>query len=444
MHVLLVGRDTRLHAVAKAVSRSKLLTKLYAAPGNAGINEHAQCVAIEETDSERLVAFCVEKRIDLVFISAELPIALGVADALREANILVCAPSKAAAQLESDKLFACAFAQENGVPSPVYAATNEPQNVKVIANCLRHDYGGKRVAPDGTIVENDTKGLGGVFIKANGLCEGKGVFPGRTDAEVEEAYEELVVKYRFGDQTYPIVMQEALDGKEMSVFFGVTASGKTIYLGEACDKKTAGAGEPNGGGWGGYSPSGLMTPEIFKRTLKEIVEPTVAGLIKNKTPYAGILFFGLMITADGPKLIEYNCRLGMPEAEIILERITDDLLMLLYQIATDTLEKESATIDPDPALCVVVAGPDYPYENGRPGGIANGFTEAARRPNVSVYHRHSFSEGNQVRVGSGRAFSITARGRTMQEARQRAYEAVGDFHFENGIKYRADIGQDVP
>ena len=239
-------------------------------------------------------------------------------------------------------------------------------------------------------------------------------------------------------------MQQALIGKEVSVFFGVTASGKIIYLGEACDKKTAGEGEPNGGGWGGYSPSGLMTRARFRTIVKRIVKPTVAGLVKNGTPYVGILFFGIMVTTKGPMLLEYNCRFGMPEAEIILERIADDPLALLYAIATDTLTSRSVSIDPDPALCVVVAGPDYPRENGRLGGIATGFTDAARRPYVSVYHRFPCSEGNQVRVGGGRAFSITARGKTMQEARARAYEAVGDIHFENGMKYRKDIGEDFP
>ena len=174
MKVLLIGGDTRLHAVAKAVSRSKHLTELYAAPGNAGIAELAVCVPIAEIDAEKLIAFASEKKIDFAFISAELPIALGVADFLRDAGIVICAPSKAASRLEWDKLFACNFARENNIPSPIYAATNVPENVRLVSDCLRFAYGSKRVASNGKIVTTRKKGLGGVFFKANGRCDAKG------------------------------------------------------------------------------------------------------------------------------------------------------------------------------------------------------------------------------------------------------------------------------
>jgi len=433
MNVLIVGDDARAHAFADAFSKSPFLKKLYCTDGNAGIDALAERPDALASDFAGIVKSCTSKVIDLVFISAEGPIAAGLADLLEAANIPVCAPSQAGGRLEWDKLYGCSFASRHNIPVPLFGATNEAANVRLVADCMRLGWEGEACAPNG------------VFFKANGLCAGKGVFPGRTDAEIDRAFDELVTKYRFGDQTYPVVMQEAIIGREVSYFALVSESGVIVPFGFACDYKDAGEGdETKTGGMGAYSSNDILTPEIEEQILSRIVVPSIQGAQKDKIPTKGFWFFGIMLTEKGPMLLEYNRRFGDPEAQVILPRIQDDVLMLCAAAATNKLLPTPLRIDPDPAVGVVLAGPDYPNENGREAGIISGFAAASQRSRVKAYHARTLwapHRGNDAITGGSARFStIVARGKNLREASDRAYEAVGDISAENGIKFRKGIG----
>jgi phosphoribosylamine--glycine ligase len=412
MRVLLIGSGGREHALAWALSASPLLTKLYAAPGNAGICAEAECVALDVGDNAEVVSFCRDKAIDLVVVGPEAPLVVGLVDALEAAGIKAFGPSQAAAQLEGSKGFTKDLCQEAGIPTAAYRRFTD------------------RDAAQAYIEEHALP----VVVKADGLAAGKGV---TVASELSDALAALDAIYAGGDAS--VVIEEFLDGEEAS-FFALCDGRTVIPFGTAQDYKRAFDGDdgPNTGGMGAYSPAPVMSEVMIARTLAEIVEPTVAALTARGIPYRGVLYAGLMITAEGPKLIEYNVRFGDPECQVLMLRLKDDLLTVLNAAADGMLDQMSVRWRDDAALCVVMAAKGYPgaYEKG---SEIRGLAEAEALDGVKVFHAGTRRERERTLAAGGRVLSVTASGETIAAAQARAYEAVDRIDWPEGF-CRRDIG----
>ena len=412
MRVLLIGSGGREHALAWALVASPLLTKLYAAPGNAGICAEAECVALDVNDHAAAVSFCRNKTIDLVVVGPEAPLVAGLVDDLEAAGVRAFGPTKAAAQLEGSKGFTKDLCRDAGIPTAAYRRFTDFDAVR--------DYVRAHALP--------------VVVKADGLAAGKGV---TVTTEREEALAALDAI--FSDENPSVVVEECLEGEEASFF--ALADGKTVVpFGTAQDHKRAFDGDagPNTGGMGAYSPAPVMTDEMVERTMAEIVRPTVAALAARGISYRGVLYAGLMITATGPKLIEYNARFGDPECQVLMPRLKDDLLTILNAAADGMLDRVSVRWRDEAALTVVMASKGYPgaYEIG---SEILGLAEAAAAPGVEIFHAGTRRHGARILSAGGRVLNITASGRTIAEAQSRAYEAVGRIDWTQGF-YRRDIG----
>ena len=414
MNVLLIGSGGREHALAWAILASPLLGKLYCAPGNAGIAEIAECVALEVADHAAVVRFCREKAIGLVVVGPEVPLVAGLADDLAEARIKVFGPSKAAARLEGSKGFTKDFCTEHGIPTAAYARFEDR------ATALAY-------------VEHQPLPI---VVKADGLTAGKGV----TIAETREAAAEAVeacFSGAMGDGR--VVIEEFLEGEEAS-FFALVDGSHAIPLASAQDHKRAFDGDrgPNTGGMGAYSPAPVVTPEIARRAMDEIVWPTVRGMAARGTPYKGVLYAGLMIADTGPKLIEYNVRFGDPEAQVLMLRLKSDLLSALLATADGVLNAFDVRWYDDAALTVVMAAKGYPGDYAK-GSEIGGLDAARAVEGVEVFHAGTARDGERLVAAGGRVLNVSARGRTLAEARERAYAAVGKVDWSGGF-YRSDIG----
>jgi phosphoribosylamine--glycine ligase len=415
MNVLLLGSGGREHALAWKLAASPLLTKLYAAPGNPGIAEEAECVALDVADHQAVIRFCHEKAIDLVVVGPEAPLVAGIADDLRNANIHVFGPSKAAAQLEGSKSFTKDLCAKFGIPTAAYRRFTELGAAS--------DYVREQGAP--------------IVIKADGIAAGKGVTVA-TSVDEALAAVEACLGGAFGGAGAEVVIEECLEGEEASFFClcdGITA----LPFGTAQDHKRVGDGDtgPNTGGMGAYSPAPVMTPEMVERTMREIVEPTMKGMAELGAPFSGVLFAGLMITAEGPKLIEYNVRFGDPECQVLMLRLKDDLLVLLNAAVDGQLAHMSVRWRDESALAVVMAANGYPgkLEKGTPiAGI-----EAAREQGAEVFHAGTALREGKLIANGGRVLNVTASGVTVAEAKANAYEAVSKIDWPGGF-YRRDIG----
>ncbi|MDX2202833.1 MAG: phosphoribosylamine--glycine ligase [Hyphomicrobiaceae bacterium] len=416
MNVLLIGSGGREHALAWALGKSPLVGTLYCAPGNAGIAEAAQCVALATADHAAVIGFCREKQIGLVVVGPEAPLVAGLVDDLAAAGIKAFGPSKAAAQLEGSKGFTKDLCREFAIPTGAYGRFGDAASAKA--------YLATQPIP--------------IVVKADGLAAGKGVVVAETRAAAEAAID-ACFDGAFGAAGAEIVIEEFLEGEEASVF--ALVDGHTVVpLGAAQDHKRAFDGDegPNTGGMGAYSPAPVMSPAMMQRTLDEIIRPTVAGMAKRGTPFKGVLFLGVMITSSGPKLYEYNVRFGDPECQTLMMRLKSDLLAALLATVDGRLEGCDLAWHDEVALCVVLAAKGYPGDYAR-GSEIKGLEAARTVPGVEIFHAGTTREGDRILANGGRVLNVAARGRTVAQAQARAYEAIGRIDWPGGF-WRTDIG----
>ncbi len=416
MNILLIGSGGREHALAWALSASPLLTRLTCAPGNAGIAKMAHCVALDVTDHAAVVAFCRLETIDLVIVGPEAPLVAGLVDDLARAGIKAFGPMKAAARLEGSKGYTKDLCTEAGIPTAAYGRFTD--------RAAALDYLRARKAP--------------IVVKADGLAAGKGVTVATTLAEAEAAVEACFAG-SFGAAGAEVVIEEFLEGEEAS-FFALVDGETALPLATAQDHKRAFDGDvgPNTGGMGAYSPAPVMTAEMVRRTMDEIILPTVAAMRARGTPFKGVLFAGLMITPQGPKLIEYNVRFGDPECQVLMLRLKSDLLPALLAACDGVLKSFDLRWHEDAALCVVMAAKGYPGEVAR-GTEIRGLDAAARLEGVEIFHAGTKAAGDRIVANGGRVLGVAARAPSIAQARQHAYAAVDRIDWPDGF-CRRDIG----
>ncbi|MCV0395407.1 MAG: phosphoribosylamine--glycine ligase [Rhizobiaceae bacterium] len=415
MNVLLIGSGGREHALAWKLAASPLLTKLYAAPGNPGIAREAECVVLDVTDHAAVAAFCKTRSVDLVVVGPEAPLVAGLADNLAAEGIRVFGPGRAAAQLEGSKGFTKDLCARFGIPTAAYGRFNNAPKAKAYL-----------------------RGVGApVVVKADGLAAGKGVTIATTRDEAANAIDDCF-EGRFGEAGAEVVIEEFLEGEEVS-FFCLCDGTTALPFGSAQDHKRVGDGDtgPNTGGMGAYSPAPVMTPDIEERVMREIVEPTLKGMAELGSPFTGVLFAGLMLTADGPKLIEYNVRFGDPECQVLMMRLKDDLLVLMNAAVDSQLAHMSARWRDEAALTVVLAAKGYPGTPAK-GGALGGLDEAAG-DDVVIFHAGTAGTDDGLVAAGGRVLAVTAIAPTVGEAQRRAYAAVDTIDFPDGF-CRRDIG----
>ncbi len=416
MRVLIVGSGGREHALAWAIAASPLLVKLFCAPGNAGIAAVADCIAIDAADHAGLIAFCRAEAIDFVVIGPEGPLVAGLGDELEAAGLKYFGPSKAAARLEGSKAFTKDLARDCGIPTAPYGRFTDRD--AALAYVRHHPVP--------------------IVVKADGLAAGKGVVIAPTHAAATDAVEACFAG-AFGSAGAEIVIEAFLEGEEVS-FFVLTDGTSIVPLATAQDHKRVGDGDtgPNTGGMGAYSPAPAMTADLIEQTLRQIIRPTVDGLRRAGTPFKGVLFAGLMVTREGPKLIEYNVRFGDPETQVLLMRLKSDLLAALLATADGVLASFDLRWHDGPALAVVMASRGYPGAYDR-GSEIRGLERSAQIDGVEVFHAGTMRDGDRVLANGGRVLTVTARGATLAEARDRAYRAVDLIDWPEGF-CRRDIG----
>jgi phosphoribosylamine--glycine ligase len=416
MNVLLIGSGGREHALAWALRASPLLTKLYCAPGNGGIAEIAECVPLAVANHTAVIRFCKDNAVDLVVVGPEAPLVAGLVDDLAAAGIKGFGPRQAAARLEGSKGFTKDLCREFGIPTAAYGRFD---NVGAAKAYLK----GRRLP---------------IVVKADGLAAGKGVLICATPEEAGAAVD-ACFSGAFGKAGAEVVIEEFLEGEEAS-FFALVDGKNVVPLVVAQDHKRVGDGDtgPNTGGMGAYSPASVMTEAMTRRTLDEIIKPTVAAMQERGTPYQGVLFAGLMITADGPKLIEYNVRFGDPETQVLMMRLKSDLLAALVATVDGVLDNFDLRWREEAALTVVMAANGYPGPP-RLGSEIKGLDTAAATEGVEIFHAGTRCEDGRFFANGGRVLSVTALGRDVAEAQARAYAAIAKIDWPGGF-CRKDIG----
>lgn len=413
MNVLLVGSGGREHALAWSLSASPRCERLFCLPGNPGIEEFAVLVDIDIRDHQSIISFCRSHAIDFVVIGPEGPLVAGLVDDLSTNGIKSFGPSKLAAQLEGSKGFTKDMCRDFAIPTARYKRFNEAQ--------AAIDYVEEQGAP--------------IVVKADGLAAGKGVVVAESVAEAIAAVRSIYNESARAE----IVIEECLVGEEVS-FFALCDGEHAHPFGSAQDHKRAFDGDlgPNTGGMGAYSPAPIMTPTLEASVMSSIIEPTMIAMKQRGTPFRGVLYAGLMITSDGPKLIEYNVRFGDPEAQVLLPRLDCDLLAALIACADGKLRAIDIVWSEKAALCVVMATKGYPG-SVRNGSRIAGLESAASQENTIVFHAGTRREGDQIFANGGRVLGITATGSTISQAQARAYEAIELIDWPDGF-YRRDIG----
>jgi phosphoribosylamine---glycine ligase len=416
MNVLLVGGGGREHAIAWKLKQSKGLDKLFIAPGNPGTAKLGINVDIAATDIPKLVSFATDNKVGLAVIGPEDPLAEGITDAFEAAGIKVFGPSKGAAQLEADKAFAKQMMRASSIP------TAESRWFDNFA------------AAKAYIASRDEA----VVVKASGLAQGKGVFVCNEPSEAILAAEKIMVDGIFGAAGKTVVVEEKLLGEEASILAFV--DGRNIYMLDSCqDHKPIGDGDtgPNTGGMGAYCPAPVVPDDMMDQVVRDIFVPIVDGMNRNGTPYKGILYAGLMITAGGPRVLEFNVRFGDPETQPLLVRLKSDLLEVMLAVCDGKLDKVDLVWDKRPAVCVVMASGGYPGPYAK-GKVITGLDEAASMKDVAVFHAGTARNGDDIVTSGGRVLGVTALGDDVAAAKARAYEAVAKIHFE-GAHFRRDI-----
>jgi phosphoribosylamine--glycine ligase len=395
---------------------SPLTERLYCAPGNAGIAQQAQCVPLDLTDHAALVAFCRDRRIDLVVVGPEAPLCAGIVDDLESAGIKAFGPSRAAARLEGSKGFTKDLCGANRILTAAYARFKDAPAAKAYIR----DQG----AP--------------IVVKADGLAAGKGVIVARTEAEAEAAVD-MMLGGGLGEAGGEVVIEEFLDGEEAS-FFALCDGETAIPLATAQDHKRAFDGDkgPNTGGMGAYSPAPNINAAMSGRIMNDIIAPTMRAMKVMGAPYKGVLYAGLMITRQGPRLIEYNARFGDPETQVLMPRLMSDLVPALLASRDGMLKSFDLRWYETPALTVVMAANGYPGHYAR-GTVIEGLDEAAAVEGVQIFHAGTKAEGGRILANGGRVLDISATGKTVREAQARAYAATARIRWPEGF-YRRDIG----
>ncbi|HWE05838.1 MAG TPA: phosphoribosylamine--glycine ligase [Rhizomicrobium sp.] len=412
MKFLLIGSGGREHALAWALAASPIVSKLYCAPGNAGIAEVAECVPVPVNDLDGLVAFAKAKGIDFVVIGPEAPLVAGLWDRLEAAGIKALGPSARGAMLEGSKGFLKELCRENAIPTAGFARFHERDTALAYAAGHRHP----------------------LVIKADGLAQGKGVIVAETGAESSAAISEIWSNYGPG-----LVIEEFLDGEEASLF-ALTDGEHIIPLAGAEDHKRAFDGDrgPNTGGMGAVSPSSLLAPQVIKKTLSQIIKPTIAAMAARGTPYMGVLYAGLMIRDGEPSLVEYNCRFGDPECQVLMMRLKSDLATALLAARDGEIAHLDLRWKDDAALAVVMAACGYPGNYSR-GSEIRGVQDAAKIKGVQIFHAATEKRDGKLCATGGRVLNVAALGSNVEEARSRAYEAVHRIDWPEGF-FRSDIG----
>ena len=416
MNILILGSGGREHALAWKIAASPLTEKLYCAPGNAGIAREAECVSLDLDDHAAVIAFCQDKKIGLVVVGPEVPLCAGIVDDLDAAGIKAFGPTKWAARLEGSKGFTKDLCKANNIPTAAYRRFKQGAAAK--------QYVRERGAP--------------IVVKADGLAAGKGVVVAQTVEEAEAAID-MMFDGGLGQPAWEIVIEDCLVGEEAS-FFALCDGETAIALASAQDHKRVGDGDtgPNTGGMGAYSPAPVMTAEMNRRVMDEIVLPTVRALKKAGAPYRGVLFAGLMITKDGPQLIEYNVRFGDPECQVLMLRMMSDLVPALVAACDGQLKSIDLRWYPETALTVVMATKGYPGPYGK-GSVIERLDEAAQVEGVEVFHAGTIADGDRILANGGRVLNVCALGKSVREAQARAYQAIDRIKWPEGF-CRRDIG----
>ncbi|MEE2996122.1 MAG: phosphoribosylamine--glycine ligase [Pseudomonadota bacterium] len=418
MKVMVVGGGGREHALCWAISGSPLVDKLWCAPGNAGIAEDAECVNIRTEDIDSLVDFCTENGVDLVVIGPEAPLVLGLADRLKEKNIRAFGPSADAAILEGSKGYMKDLCSRYGIPTAAYGRFRETAPAKQFID--------DRGAP--------------IVVKADGLAAGKGVIICETIAQAHQTVDEVLTGRAFGDAGSEIVIEEFMEGVEAS-FFALVDGENALPLASAQDHKRVGDGDtgPNTGGMGAYSPAPVVTEEIAATVMEKIILPTVAGMKADGKPYQGVLYAGLMLTREGPKLVEYNVRFGDPECQVLMTRLMSDLVPALIATCDGELKNFNLRWFDEAALTVVMASNGYPNEYKK-GSIIRDLKKAEKIAGTLVFHAGTeTSDTGEIVATGGRVLNVTANGKSIKEAQERAYRAVDRVNWPGGF-CRRDIG----
>ena len=417
MKVLILGSGGREHALAWAVSRSQRVTEVVCAPGNGGITQVARCVPVDLKDVNAMVRLAEEEQPSLTIVGPELPLSLGVVDAFKERGYRIFGPTRDAARLESSKAFAKQFMKRYKIPTANYAVCT---SAKEVENSLTYFH------PP-------------IVVKADGLAAGKGVIICPTRHFALETAQGLFNGELLGTTEHKVVVEEFLEGDELS-FLCLTDGQHVAPLVPAQDHKRIGEGDtgPNTGGMGVYSTSGMLEPTMTEWILHHIAEPTVRGMAEENAPFTGVLYCGLMMTAKGPQVLEYNARFGDPETQAILVRLESDLLDALEACVDGNLSETKMRWSDGASACVVASSSGYPgsYRTGLP---ISGLSSAAQTPGVEVFHSGTTRVGGQVVTSGGRVLGVTATGDSLEEALSHAYEGLAQIHFD-GIYYRRDIG----
>jgi phosphoribosylamine--glycine ligase len=416
MNILLLGAGGREHALAWKMAASPLTDRLFCAPGNAGIAREADCVALDVADHTAVIAFCRANSIDLVVVGPEAPLCAGIVDDLEAAGINAFGPTRAAARLEGSKGFTKDLCRANSIPTAAYERFGAAAPAKT--------YVGSRGAP--------------IVVKADGLAAGKGVVVAQSVAEADAAID-MMFGGELGDAGGEVVVEEFLEGEEAS-FFALCDGTTAIPLTTAQDHKRAFDGDqgPNTGGMGAYSPAPNIGAAMSARVMAEIIDPTLRAMKAIGAPYKGVLYAGLMIAHDGPKLIEYNARFGDPETQVLILRLMSDLVPALLASRDGQLKSFDLRWYPDPALTVVMAAKGYPGDYKR-GSVIEGLDDAAKVDGVQIFHAGTRADGGKIIANGGRVLNVSATGKTVKEAQARAYEAISRIRWPEGF-YRHDIG----
>ena len=416
MNILLLGSGGREHALAWKIAASPLTTKLWCAPGNAGIAQEAECVPLDIADHAAVIAFCRANKVDFVVVGPEAPLVAGIVDDLEATGFKTFGPVKAAARLEGSKGFTKDLCRAHNIPTGAYE--------RFTAVGPAQAYARKQQTP--------------IVIKADGLAAGKGVIIAESIADAEAAID-MMFSGGLGEASAEVVIEEFLVGEEAS-FFALCDGETAIPLASAQDHKRAFDNDqgPNTGGMGAYSPAPVMTDEMTARTMEEIVKPTVRAMRGMGTPFRGVLFAGLMITAQGPKLIEYNVRFGDPECQVLMLRLMSDLVPALIASRDGQLKHLDLRWYDEAALVVVMATKGYPGSYGK-GSVISGLDAAAALDRVEIFHAGTKAEGGRITANGGRVLGIAATGGSVAEAQTRAYAAVDRIDWPGGF-CRRDIG----
>jgi len=417
MRILVIGSGGREHALVWKIAQSSQVKQIFAAPGNAGIAEIAKCIDIAVDDISVLIKFAKENRIDLTVVGPEASLVKGIVDEFEKENLKIFGPTALAARLEASKVFAKQIMVKSGVPTAHCEIFNDSQQAK--------DYIVGLAMP--------------IVIKADGLAQGKGVIIAQSQEEAISAISSIMEEKIFGESGKQVIIEECLIGQEASIL--VLCDGENfVPLASSQDHKRIFDNDqgPNTGGMGAYSPAPIITDKLMKKILKEIIKPAVKEMLKIGCPYKGVLYAGLMITKEGPKVLEFNVRFGDPETQAILPRLKDELVEIMLAVIEGGLGKVKLSWTKESCICVVISSGGYPGEYQK-GKEISGLTELKDKEGIAVFHAGTKIVDGKILTNGGRVLGVTALGETIQDAITKSYDAIGKIKFE-GMHFRRDIG----